>query len=70
MTREEIGTLAGRIYEVLKDGKELSVKDLSKATDLKEAELNLGLGWLFCEDKLYTKVEVIRKKETELIGWK
>lgn len=70
MTREEIGTLAGRIYEALKDGKTLSVAELKKATELKEADLSLGLGWLFCEDKLYVKTELIRKKETEVIGWK
>ena len=48
----------------------VSVAELKKSTGLKDAELNMGLGWLFCEDKLYVKVETVRKKETELIGWK
>lgn len=70
MNREEIGAFAGPIYEALKEGKALSVAELKKATGLTADQLNMGLGWLFCEDKLYTKVEVIRKKETEVIGWK
>lgn len=70
MNREEIGAYAGPIYEALKDGKALSVAELKKTTGLKDAELNMGLGWLFCEDKLYVGVEIIRKKETEVIGWK
>ena len=57
-------------YAMDKDGKTLSVAELKKSTGLKDAELNMGLGWLFCEDKLYVKVETVRKKETELIGWK
>lgn len=70
MNREEIGAFAGPIYEALKDGKTLSAAALKKASGLKDAEFNMGLGWLFCEDKLYVAEKVVSKKKTEVIGWK
>lgn len=46
-----IGANAGKIWNALQNGA-LSTKALKKATKLKEAELNLALGWLAREGKL------------------
>ncbi|MBQ0030757.1 MAG: winged helix-turn-helix domain-containing protein [Paludibacteraceae bacterium] len=70
MTREEIGALAGPIYEALKDGKTLTVTELKKVTGLSADQLNLGLGWLFCENNIYAKEEIVKKKSVEVIGWR
>ena len=69
-TREEIGAFAGPIYDALKDGKKLSKADLKKASKLSDEDLSLGLGWLFCEDKIYEETETIKKKTVDVIGWK
>ena len=47
-----IGENAGLIWNVLQEGA-LSLKALKKATKLKEADLNLALGWLARENKIY-----------------
>ena len=52
-----IGANAGKIWNTLQNGA-LSSKALKKATKLKEAELNLALGWLAREGKLtFTDME-------------
>lgn len=52
-----IGANAGKIWNALQNGA-LSSKALKKATKLKEAELNLALGWLAREGKLtFTDME-------------
>ena len=51
MNVEMIGANAGKIWNALQNGA-LSTKALKKATKLKEAELNLALGWLAREGKL------------------
>ena len=52
-----IGANAGKIWNALQNGA-LSNKALKKATKLKEAELNLALGWLAREGKLtFTELE-------------
>lgn len=51
MNVELIGANAGKIWNALQNGS-LSSKALKKATKLKEAELNLALGWLAREGKL------------------
>ena len=51
MTVEMIGENAGLIWNALQGGA-LTTKALKKATKLKEADLNLALGWLAREDKL------------------
>ena len=51
MNVELIGANAGKIWNALQAGA-LSSKALKKATKLKEAELNLALGWLAREGKL------------------
>ena len=57
MNVELIGANAGKIWNALQAGA-LSSKALKKATKLKEAELNLALGWLAREGKLtFTGIE-------------
>ncbi|MBO4691076.1 MAG: winged helix-turn-helix domain-containing protein [Paludibacteraceae bacterium] len=57
MNVEMIGANAGKIWNALQNGA-LSNKALKKATKLKEAELNLALGWLAREGKLtFTELE-------------
>jgi len=47
-----IGENAGLIWCALQNGA-LSTKAIKKATKLKEADLNLALGWLARENKIY-----------------
>ena len=47
-----IGENTGLIWNALQEGA-LSLKALKKATKLKEADLNLALGWLARENKIY-----------------
>lgn len=57
MNVEMIGANAGKIWNALQNGAQSS-KALKKATKLKEAELNLALGWLAREGKLtFTELE-------------
>jgi hypothetical protein len=57
MIKETIGANAGLIWKALEGGS-LGVKAIKKATKLKEAELNLALGWLAREGKIdFTEVE-------------
>ena len=51
MNVELIGANAGKIWSALQNGA-LSNKALKKATKLKDADLNLALGWLAREGKL------------------
>ena len=51
MNVELIGANAGKIWNALQNGA-LSSKALKKATKLKEADLNLALGWLAREGKV------------------
>lgn len=51
MITRKIGENAGLIWSALQGGA-LTAKALKKATKLKEAELNMALGWLAREGKL------------------
>lgn len=51
MNVELIGANAGKIWNALQNGA-LATKALKKATKLKDADLNLALGWLAREGKL------------------
>ncbi len=55
MLIEKIGENAGAIWNALQGGA-LTTKALKKATKLKEAELNLALGWLARENKIAFEV--------------
>ncbi|MDX9747638.1 MAG: winged helix-turn-helix domain-containing protein [Paludibacter sp.] len=61
MNKETIGSNAGLIWAALENGS-LTVKAVKKATKLKEADLNLALGWLAREDKV-----VFSEEEGEVV---
>lgn len=52
MNIEMIGTNAGLIWNALNENKTLSVKEIKKATKLKEKPLYAALGWLAREGKI------------------
>lgn len=53
MFEEKSGELAGKIWEALNEGGELTGKELKKAIKTRsDKDLYLGLGWLLREDKL------------------
>lgn len=54
MLKEKAGTIAGEIWTALNGTEGLTVKQIKKATKLKEKEIYLGLGWLLREDKIFT----------------
>ncbi|GAP72548.1 hypothetical protein SAMD00024442_35_16 [Candidatus Symbiothrix dinenymphae] len=51
--REKIGSDAGRVWTVLKEEGQKSVKELKKLVKLTDKEVFAALGWLAREDKLY-----------------
>lgn len=51
--KELAGEFAGRIWNALNETEGLTVKEIKKATKLKDKELYLGLGWLLREDKIF-----------------
>lgn len=51
MITAKIGENAGLIWNALQGGA-LTTKAIKKATKLKEADLNLALGWLARENKI------------------
>lgn len=55
MITSKIGETAGLIWNALQGGA-LTTKALKKATKLKEAELNMALGWLAREGKVTFEV--------------
>jgi hypothetical protein len=56
MITSKIGENAGLIWAALENGA-LTQKALKKATKLKDADLNLALGWLAREGKVAFAVE-------------
>ena len=52
MNAEVIGTWAGQVWNALNESGKLTVKELKKATKLKEKELYAALGWLAREGKV------------------
>ena len=55
MITSKIGENAGLIWNALQGGA-LTTKALNKATKLKEADLNMALGWLAREGKVTFEV--------------
>jgi hypothetical protein len=50
---EKVGTIAGQIWNALKENGALNTKDLKKAAKVKnDKDLFMGLGWLLREDKV------------------
>lgn len=54
MITEQAGEFAGRIWNALNETEGLTLKEIKKATKLKDKELYLGLGWLLREDKIFS----------------
>ncbi len=54
--KEMAGEFAGRIWNALNETEGLTLKEIKKATKLKDKELYLGLGWLLREDKIFNCV--------------
>lgn len=53
MMEEKAGELAGKIWEALNQGGEMTSKDLKKAGKIRaDKDLYLGLGWLLREGKI------------------
>ncbi len=52
MNAETIGTWAGEVWNALNDGGQLNLKQLKKATKLKDKEVFAALGWLAREGKV------------------
>jgi len=50
--KAKIGVTAGRIWEILKKNSEVSVAQLPKALNEKDALVHQALGWLAREDKI------------------
>ncbi len=66
MITEQAGEFAGRIWNALNETEGLTLKEIKKATKLKDKELYLGLGWLLREDKIFS----CEAKEDELFALK
>jgi len=49
---EEIGMLAGKVWECLNDNGKATVKQLSSKVNAPESEVLMAIGWLAREDKL------------------
>ena len=49
---EEIGTVAGEIWQLLKERSELSVSGVVAEINASQSIAYMGLGWLAREDKL------------------
>ena len=63
MNTETIGTNAGLIWNALNDVNTLTVKQLKKATKLKDKEVFAALGWLARENKVAIAVDANDEKD-------
>ncbi len=63
MNVEEIGTNAGAIWQALNSAETLSLKQLKKATKLKDKAAFAALGWLAREGKVNINVDPEDEKE-------
>ena len=52
MNKNQIGTNAGIVWNVLKDNNHWEYNDLKAATGLSDRDLNAAIGWLAREDKI------------------
>lgn len=52
MDKNQIGTNAGIVWNILKDNTHWEYEDLKAATGLSDRELNAAIGWLAREDKI------------------
>ena len=64
--KENIGTIAGKIWEVLKEKGETNINQLSKIVKEKSAVVHQSLGWLAREDK----IEFHKKGDKDFVSLK
>lgn len=57
MSTHEIGTNAGRIWQLLGNNEKWSYGNLKRMSGLKDKELGAALGWLAREDKVQFEQE-------------
>jgi hypothetical protein len=62
MNVETIGTWAGQVWQALSE-EALGIKQLKKATKLKEKELYAAIGWLARENKVSIAPDANDEKE-------
>ncbi|MDE5811658.1 MAG: winged helix-turn-helix domain-containing protein [Muribaculaceae bacterium] len=63
MNVEIIGANAGLIWNALNEADAMGIKQLKKATKLKDKEVFAALGWLAREDKVNINVDPADEKE-------
>lgn len=63
MNTETIGTYAGTVWVALNTADALGVKQLKKATKLKDKELFAAIGWLARENKINILPDPADEKE-------
>lgn len=63
MNTEIIGTYAGLVWQALNEAASLNIKQLKKATKLKDKEVFAAIGWLAREDKLVIAADPEDAKE-------
>lgn len=63
MNVEVIGTNAGLVWQALNEAQTLGVKQLKKATKLKDKEVFAALGWLARENKIVLAPDPADEKE-------
>ena len=59
---EDIGTNAGRVWEVLKKRNDLDMVTISRLSKVPKRDCYSALGWLAREDKVSAKISVRKKK--------
>ncbi len=53
MIKSNIGTNAGLVWNALNEKGKLTIKELVKATKLNTEKVNMALGWLSRENKVF-----------------
>lgn len=66
MNTEVIGTYAGAVWEALNANGTLTVKQIKKATKLKDKEVFAALGWLAREGKVEIAANAADEKELDV----
>ena len=66
MNTEVIGNYAGAVWEALNGNGTLTVKQLKKATKLKDKEVFAALGWLAREGKVEIAANAADEKELDV----
>lgn len=57
MDKHIIGNNAGIVWRLLNNGKKWSYDEIKKASGLSDRDLNLAIGWLAREDKIYFETD-------------